>query len=195
MYKLFFSKIITNSLFFSSGICLLLQFVGCVKDIDFDQINDVELAPVFDVNFVYAKFDTDVFHQNSTVFVPEVVVKDTMSYDLLGIDFAVKHLEKVELTFEFENTIERDFEFDFGFLNSEGERVGPTYTMIAKQGNGRSTVPVTTIKQITMSGGVIDEVEFATKLVSSLRIHNVTGSLQGVFQLRSKGSYYINYKL
>ena len=140
-------------------------------------------------------FDTDVFHQSASVFVPELIVNDTLDYDLLSIDFATKHLIKVELTFEFENTIERDFEFHFGFLNSEGERIGPSYHMIADKGNGVDTTPVKTTKLIVMDNVTIDTVESATQLVSSLTLKDVSGTLKGIFELKSKGSYFINYQL
>ncbi len=196
MYRHFFSKkykrYLSLTLF---GFLWVFQFTSCVDDVDFEQVHLIELNPVYEVDFVYARFDTDVFHQSSSVFVPELIVNDTLDYDLLGIDFATKHLVRVELTFEFENTIQRDFEFHFGFLNVEGERIGPTYHMIADKGNGGGTSPVKTTRQIVMNNVTIDEVETATKLVSSLRLKNVSGTLKGIFELRSKGSYFINYQL
>lgn len=180
------------------GICILMPLISCVKDVDFDQAEDVVLTPVYEVDFVYSRFDTNQFidsNINPVIVVPEVIVNDTLSYDLLGTDFVVDNLGRVELTFEFRNTIERDFDFDFGFLNDSDQRIGPLYSMTANSGNGEGADPIITTEVIILDTAEINVLRDATRLISSMRVQNINSSLQGILELRSKGTYFFNYEL
>ena len=179
-------------------LCVLILSISCVKDLDFEQAEDVVLTPTYEVDFVYFKVDTNRFADfdiDPTIFIPEVIVNDTLDYDLLGTDFVVDNLERVELTFEFRNSIERDFNFDFGFLDDNNQRIGPLYSMTASTGNGEGTDPIVTTEVIVLDKGAINVLRTATKLVSSIRVQNVNSSLQGILELRSKGAYFFNYEL
>ncbi|GAA4271330.1 hypothetical protein GCM10022258_06230 [Aquimarina gracilis] len=177
---------------------LSILFTSCVKDVDFDQVEDVVLTPVLELDFIYSRFDTDQFIEpgiDSSIIIPEVAINDTLNYDLLGTDFVVDNLEQVELTFEFSNTIERDFTFSFGFLNDVGVRIGPSYTIIANAGMGPGTEPIITNEIIILDNATINVLSEATKLVSSIRVFNINSGLEGVLELKSKGTYFINYDL
>ncbi|MBP2830961.1 hypothetical protein J8281_02075 [Aquimarina sp. U1-2] len=172
--------------------------VACVKDVDFDQIEDVVLTPVYEVDFIYSKFDTSQFIDSSippTVTLPEVVISDTLNYDLLGTDFVVENLEQVILSFEFRNTIEREFTFSFGFLNDSNQRIGSSYTVVASAGEGSNTDPVLTSEVILLDKSDITTLSAATKLITEIRVQNVNVSLSGVLELKSKGTYFITYEL
>ncbi|MBG6131090.1 hypothetical protein IWQ47_002560 [Aquimarina sp. EL_43] len=179
-------------------ICILMPLISCVKDVDFDQAENVVLTPVYEVDFVYSRFDTSQFIDSNidpVIVIPEVIVNDTLDYDLLGTDFVVDNLERVELTFEFTNTIERDFEFDLGFLNDNNQRIGPLYSMTANSGNGEGTDPIVTREVIILNTADIDVLRDATRLISSMRVQNINSSLRGILELRSKGTYFFNYEL
>ncbi len=178
--------------------CVALISGSCVKDVDFDQVEDVVLTPVFEVDFIFSRFDTSQFIDpdlDPSIIIPEVVVNDTLNYDLLGTDFVVDNLDRVELTFEFRNTIQRSFDFDFGFLNSGGQRIGPSFSITAESGNGPGTEPVVTTEIIVLDNATINVLGDANRLVSSIRVQNVNSGLLGVLELRSKGTYFINYEL
>ncbi|WP_152538338.1 hypothetical protein [Aquimarina megaterium] len=179
-------------------ICILMPLISCVKDVDFDQAENVVLTPVYEVDFVYSRFDTSQFIDSNidpVIVIPEVIVNDTLDYDLLGTDFVVDNLERVELTFEFTNTIERDFEFDLGFLNDNNQPIGPLYSMTANSGNGEGTDPIVTREVIILNTADIDVLRDATRLISSMRVQNINSSLRGILELRSKGTYFFNYEL
>ncbi|TSE11079.1 hypothetical protein [Aquimarina algiphila] len=179
-------------------ICLIACMTSCVKDVDFDQAEDVVLTPVFEVDFVYSRFDTDRFIDpgiDPSIIVPEVIVRDTLNYDLLSTDFIVDNLERVELTFEFRNTIERDFEFTLGFLDDNNVLIGPSYTITANAGNGEGTTPIVTTQIITLDNATINILATTAKLISAIRVQNLNSSLRGILELRSKGTYFFNYDL
>ncbi len=179
-------------------VCIALMSISCVKDVDFDQVEDIVLTPVFEVDFIFSRFDTNQFVDpdlDPSIIIPEVVVQDTLNYDLLGTDFVVDNLDRVELTFEFRNTIQRSFDFDFGFLNAGDQRIGPSFSITANAGNGPGTEPVVTTEVIVLDNATINILGDANRLVSSIRVQNVNSGLQGILELRSKGTYFINYEL
>lgn len=179
-------------------VCLVVCSISCVKDLDFDQAEDVVLTPVFEVDFVYSRVDTDQFIDldiDPNIVIPEIIVNDTLIYDLLSTDFIVENLERIELTFEFMNTIERDFEFTLGFLDDNDVRIGPFYTMTANAGNGEGTTPIITTEVVVLDNATINVLATTAKLISAIRVQNLDSSLRGILELRSKGTYFINYDL
>ncbi len=178
-------------------IGIALQLTSCVKDLDLDQIDDVVLTPVYEFDFLFSRIATDQFidpNTDPTIIIQPPPIRDTLNYDLLSTDFVVDNLERVELTFEFSNTIERDFVFEFGFLNEAGQRIGPSFDIVAMAGNGEGTDPVITTEVIVLDTATINVLGAAAKLVSSISVQNVTSTLQGVLELKSKGTYFIIYE-
>ncbi len=177
---------------------VLLPCISCVKDLDLDQVNDVDLRPVYEFDFVFSKLDTSQFVDadlDPSVNIQPPPIRDTLNYDLLSSDFIVDNLERIELTFEFSNTIERDFVFDLGFLNEAEQQIGPSFRIIAMAGNGEGSDPVITTEVIFLDTNDINVLGAATKVTSSIAVGTVNSQLQGVLQLRSKGTYFINYDL
>lgn len=181
-----------------SIICTALLMASCVKDLDFDQSEDIVLTPIVELDFIFSKFDTNQFVDPSidpAITVPEVEVDDTLNYDLLGSSFAVDNLERIELSFEFRNTIERDFVFEFGFLNEADQRIGPFFTLTANAGRGEGTTPVVTAETIVLDNATIRTLAPTKRLFSIIRVQNVNSGLRGILDVRSKGTYFINYDL
>lgn len=178
------------------SICMTV--ISCVKDVDFDQREDIVFTPVYEVDFIYSRLATSQFIDSGidpAFVVPEVIKDDISDFNFLGENFPVNDLERLELTFEFTNTIVRDLGFDFGFLNNSGQRIGPLYSMIANSGKGAGIDPVVTTKVIVLDKTTINTLRDATKLFSSIKVQNVNSDLQGVLELRSKGAYFFKYKL
>ncbi|WP_062062097.1 hypothetical protein [Aquimarina longa] len=179
-------------------LAIVLLSNSCVKDVDFDQVDDVVLTPVYEIDFIYSKFDTSRFVNFNigvpVVTIPEIIMRDTLNYDFLGTDFVIDHLARIELTFEFKNTIKQDFTFDFTFLNANNEQIGPLYNMVAAMGDGKESDAVVTTEIIVFDTVAINRFKRAKKLISSMRIQNVRSDAQGILELKSKGTYFFNYK-
>lgn len=180
--------------------CALLALVSisCVKDVDFDQAEDVVLTPVYEVDFIYSRIDTGEFIDldlDPSIIIPSVTERDTLNYDLFGTDFVIDHLERVELSFEFSNTIQRDFTFILGFLDEAEQRIGPTYTLVANAGNGEGTEPVLTTETIILDNATINILSPTQKIITAVTVENLNSGLGGVIEVKSKGTYFINYDL
>ncbi len=177
---------------------LALLYVSCVKDVDFDQAEDVVLTPVYEIDFIYSRIDTGEFIDldlDPSIVIPSVTESDTLNYDLFGTDFVIDHLERVELSFEFSNTIQRDFTVILGFLNEAEQRIGPTYTLVANAGNGEGAEPVITTDTIILDSATINILSPTQKIVTAITVENLNSGLGGVIEVKSKGTYFINYDL
>ncbi|MAX04728.1 MAG: hypothetical protein CL883_05345 [Dehalococcoidia bacterium] len=178
-----------------------LVCLACVKDVDFDQIEDVVLTPVYEVDLIYSQFDTDDYIDNqlppdTPIVVPPI--QDTLNYDLTSTDFAIENLDRIELTFEFRNTIETSFEFTFQFLSSSNQPVGISRTIFITPGEGENTQPVISYSDpnpIVIDDQELGQLSTARRLATELRVNNANSNLRGRLELRSKAAYYINYDL
>lgn len=109
--------------------CLGLLFVSCVKDVNFGQIKQLELEPVYvasllnyDFNQTYllaeiSKSKTDVEFVNHYAF------SFTERINLQG------KLEKVVLEFEFNNPFNKAFDLEFFFFDTAGNETYPPFTI------------------------------------------------------------------
>lgn len=178
-----------------------LVFFACVEDVDFDQIEDVVLTPVYEVDLIYSEFDTDDYIDNQLppdTPIPVPPIRDTLNYDLTSTDFAIENLERIELTFEFRNTIETSFEFSYQFLSSSNQPLGRVRTIFVVPGDGENTQPIISFSDpnpVVINNQELNQLSNATRLATELRVNNANSNLRGKLELRSKAAYYINYEL
>lgn len=98
-------------------LCMFLSSVGsCVKDVDFDQINDIQLTPVFEGSLVFFDLEANKFVEEGS----EVSsITDFTRLDALSSSFSVNNLVRADLHFEFVNTIGRSFTLTINLLDGE----------------------------------------------------------------------------
>lgn len=188
----------------------LLLFVGailitasCVKELDFEQLDDVVLTPVFEADFIYSEFDVeDNIPQgappNTEFTIPPEVLRDTINYDLVGTDFAIDNLDRVELTMEVRNTIPAAFTIQFQFLTQAGQPIGQLYSIPVQAGLGEGTEPVISFSDpnpIVLDNATLNQLASAQKIATEIIVPTLNSDLRGTLQIRSKASYYVNYQL
>ncbi|MBQ4821472.1 hypothetical protein [Aquimarina sp. MMG016] len=185
--------------------CTVFLTVSCVKDVDFNQLDDAVLTPVFEADFIYSQFDIEEFIPDGlppdTEFtIPVERLRDTINYDLTSTDFAIENLDRVELTIEVRNTIERDFSIVFQFLTADGTAIGELYNVPVAAGMGAGTAPVVSFSNpnpIVLDNPTLVELANARRVYTEILIPAppLNTNLRGVIDLRSKATYYINYEL
>lgn len=113
---LFYFKVMKNTVFkkFSGLLLLVIVCFSCASDLDFNQVNDVKLEPVFVSNLasfeIPAKdFVTGGVEQNVIYAVPTV--------DIFNDSFFRNNLVKAGLDFEINNTINRAYTLEITFLD------------------------------------------------------------------------------
>ncbi|MFD2565021.1 hypothetical protein [Aquimarina rubra] len=190
-------------------IAAILMTASCVKELDFEQLEDAVLTPVFEADFIYSEFDVEEFipagaPPNTEFTIPPEVLRDTINYDLVGTDFAIDNLDSVELTIEVRNTIQRSFVLQFQFLTQAGQPINnQTYTIQVQAGLGEGTEPVVSPQPgdpdnlIVLDAGDLNELASAQKIATEIVIPPpaLNTDLRGKLELRSKASYYVNYQL
>ncbi|WP_304199251.1 hypothetical protein [Flavobacterium alvei] len=99
---------------------LSILFISCSSDLDFNQVNDLKLEPVAVANL--AAFDIKA-SQFVIGGVEQSLVGDVMNFDVFSdVDFS-KNLSRVDLFFEFNNTISRAYNISFYLLDDNNTKL------------------------------------------------------------------------
>lgn len=105
------------------GIFLVCVFsLSCSSDLNFDQVNDLKLEPVFIANL--ATFDVQA-HQFVTGGIEQTLSGDLMDFDVFKENFD-DNLEKADFFFEIDNTVNRGFKINLFLLDANNN---PLYTI------------------------------------------------------------------
>ena len=98
------------------GLSLLLLFsFSCASDLDYNQVNDLKLEPVFVANLAYFDIPANGFVTNG---VEQNLIFDTADVDVFKDNFFRDNLKKVEFLFEMENTINRAYLVNLVFFST-----------------------------------------------------------------------------
>jgi hypothetical protein len=133
---------------FGIVILTLLSF-SCSSPLDFSQLSDLKIEPVYVGNLSYFDIPAKDFVDNG---VEQDVSFDAQGFQVFRDDFFRKNLKKVDFIFEIINSIKRAYSFDIIFLNQDFE---PVYTIAfaIPASNGGSTV---TQKTEVFEGATLD---------------------------------------
>jgi hypothetical protein len=106
------------------GILLLTLFsFSCTSNLDFNQVNNIKLEPIFSANLTYFDIPAKEFIVNGT---ENSVIFDDKNFDVFRDSFFRKSLRKVDLFFKVNNTIARSYTIDIQFLDGNNQ---PLYTI------------------------------------------------------------------
>lgn len=123
-----------NKIFLFAFFSLL--FISCSSDLDFDQVDDLKLKPVFVANVAYFDVAANEFTDNGQ---EQLIVFDIKEFDVFKEKFFTDNLVKLELDCEIENTIARAFTVDLLLFN-EKEDVLETLTFEVPAYSGGSNI-------------------------------------------------------
>lgn len=91
-------------------ILLLLIVTSCVKDVDFEQADDLLISPVLESSLIFFDFPASEFEEPTGTAI--VVVQDELELDIFNDEFLRDNLIKAEFFFEVTNSIDRSFRAD-----------------------------------------------------------------------------------
>lgn len=170
-------------------LCVML-LTSCVKDVDFDQAENILPTPTFESNLIFSSLEATNFIDDTTQ--QEVVVlTDTTRLEFINSDFFVDQLTKTNFTFQFTNSLDRSFNIDFVFVNDNNEQ---RYLAQVEVLEGQPESPT-----IIQSNFLIEEpdltlFEEASKLIYRITLPVTTNPLEtsnlGVLKLESKATFY-----
>ncbi|WP_298514403.1 hypothetical protein [uncultured Kordia sp.] len=91
-------------------ILFVLLFASCVKDVDFEQAEDIAISPVLEASLIFFDFQASQFSEPTGTAI--VVEGDDLELDVFNDEFFRDNLIKGEFFFEVTNTIDRNFRAD-----------------------------------------------------------------------------------
>lgn len=172
------------------GLLICLFLVSCVKDTDFDQAEAITLTPVVELDLIFFNLEAGEFFDTVTN-TPRFTVSDTTEIRFLDDTEIQESLKKAEFLFVFTNSIPRNFQAEFKFLNVDNEATYVTSTTVAE---GTLENPVVSEFTETVEGAAILDLTQADKVVVSMTIDSSNASLEGNLELKSKTTYYLEIK-
>lgn len=170
---------------------LILFFAGvsCTSDVDFNQINDLELTPIVESSLVFLDEPANQFLDNG---VEIVVVRDSMDITFFRKQFINDYLVKADLIFETNNTINRGFQVQIDFLNEFNQR---EHVFTFQSSASISNTSLVESYTETFEDNSLAALKSTTKMVFTLTVlpgTPITENTIGTIQLKSKGVFFFN---
>jgi len=94
------------------------MFLSCTSNVDFNQVDDIEVNQNFTFSFIYLNANQNNF-LNADGTSETNSLSDSRNIDIFKLDYFQENLIEVNFNFEIENTFNRDFELEFTFLNAD----------------------------------------------------------------------------
>ncbi len=168
-------------------ILVSILLTACVKDTDFDEADNIALTPVVELDLIYFILTANDFFDADTSN-PRLTVSDTTELPFLEESFAQENLKRADFFFKFTNSIPRNFDINFQFLNPDNTETYSTQTSVS-QGTPQNPVP-TDFSEI-VEGEDLTELTKASKVVVTVTIESSNENLEGELNLKSKTTYYL----
>jgi hypothetical protein len=107
---------------FLLGVCL----TSCVEDVDFSQVNDLEITPgvafpLVNTELVQDQLVFSGFEVGTLTQISEITILDNAT--------AQNDLERVLLQFEITNQFDREFRIDFNFLDENNNSTNTSFSL------------------------------------------------------------------
>ena len=172
---------------FLATVVLLLFSFSCASDLDLDQVNDLKLEPVVVANLAYFNIEAKDFASSGS---GETVLSKETTSDIFNDSFFRRRIKRVDILFELENTIDRNYELDLSFLDINGTIIHNTKLNVQPYTGIENKVD----KAEVFEGSDLDELKRTTKIVFSLTMlpgTPLTSSSLGALKFRSGATAYI----
>ncbi|WP_338645603.1 hypothetical protein V5J73_10170 [Flavobacterium sp. KS-LB2] len=167
-------------------LILILFSSSCASDLDFNQVNDVKVEPVIISNLAY--FDIQA-NQFVTGGVEQNVFFDAPTVDVFNEKFFTDSLNRVDLFFELNNTINRSYRIDIVFLDRNNQFIHSTNLIVPAY----SGVENSSTKTEIFENATLDLLKRTTKITFTLTMFSgppLTESSLGSIKLRSAVTAY-----
>lgn len=140
---------------------LILCSFSCSSDLNYDQVNDFNIQPVYTTNLAYIEAKAPDFVENG---IEQRFFSYLTNVEFLNKSFVQEDLIKAELYFRIKNTINRAYRYNVTFLNASNT---PIYaiTMNVPAYAGTETL---TEKTETFAAANISILKNTTKLAFSI---------------------------
>ena len=175
-----------NILIATLGYCLF----SCSSDLDFNQVNDLSVQPVFTTNLAYFEVKAPDFVVNGT---EQPLFSYIANVDFLNTSFVEEDLVKTDLYFRIKNTIARAYFYNVTFLDQNNIPIH-TIAMNLPAYNGTEVIVE---KTETFTAANVDILKKTTKMIFSVAMlpgPPLTDNSPGRIELSSSITAYFDVK-
>lgn len=165
--------------------------ISCTKEIDFNQVNDIEISPILETSLIF--FDAtapDFFIGGSELS----VVQDFVLIDVFNSTFINDNLIKTEFVLETINSINRGYSLRIDFLDNSNQ-LQHSFTTTAPASPSNSDVFSSHTE--VFEGASLVALKQTSQLVFTLIMlpgPPINDATLGRIHLESKNVFYFNYK-
>ncbi|MCP2027266.1 hypothetical protein L1276_002423 [Flavobacterium sp. HSC-32F16] len=162
-----------------------ILFLSCSSDLDFDQIDDFKIEPVFVANVAHFNVKANEIDDDGTA---HQIPPDVEDFDVFKNKFLNDNLTKAELNFETENTFNRAFKVEITFIDANDQPM-ETITLNVPQYNGTANI----IKYPTevFEGERLALLKRTVKVGFVVTIEPGTGDISGNLKFKSGATAYM----
>ena len=165
-------------------------FVSCSSDLDFDQVNDLELKPVFTGNLVTFDVKTSKFLIGS---IEQSTVVDKINFEFFNNSDINKFILRTDLFFEINNTINRDYKIDIYLLDSNNAQLHVIPFVVPAYTPGQLPVSKNEIFE-NATFNILKKTKFLEFHITMLPGIPITASSSGSLKLSSSATLYFELK-
>jgi hypothetical protein len=174
------------------AICLVFCLTACIKDVDFQQAEDLSISPTLELSIIHFEEPAGTFVDDNGVEL--IAVTDSVYVDIFSDEFVVDNLIKADFQFEATNTINRAYRADVEFYNDDFEmQHNFSFSVPASPNNQEIVVEYVEV----FEGPELEALKATTNLVLTFTLlpSNDGSILQdsspGNLKLRSRASFYL----
>lgn len=174
---------------FLVGALGLIICVSCVKDVDFDQTEEIVLSPQVDLDLVFFDLDTNNFVEVESGD-PIPVIRDTTRLEFLDDDFVRDNLRQIDFVFRYDNSFSQVFEHRAHFLNDLDEVQYAVTFDVSASPDGMAT---TTLFTQTVAEPDLDAIRNSIKMLIELTLVPNGNPIVGELRHQSKAVYSLEF--
>ncbi len=169
-------------------LALLFIIASCVKDIDFNQTEELLLSPEYLISLVYTNIDQTNFLDSSGTEISQIT--DRTRVDFFG-SFTEDYLQKIDLDINILNSFDRNFTLDFRFLDENNRETYSisTISIAANSTDFRYTEEVDVVANPAMLR--TDSIEITLTLEPSSDGSVINSTQQANFIFKAAGTFYL----
>ncbi|UJH89762.1 hypothetical protein LZ575_11960 [Antarcticibacterium sp. 1MA-6-2] len=173
--------------YFKSAIIVFVVFgmLSCVKDVDFDQAEDIALEPKLQVDLLIFDVDEVDFVDPITSQL-RTVIRDTVRLEFLDDDYIQDNLQQVEFRFKYKNSFPQAFSNKISFLS---ENNNTQHSLDFFIGAGSSLNPAITEKIDLIEEDRIQIIKRSIKMVVEIEVLPSQDPFEGSLSFASKGLF------
>lgn len=171
---------------FLSLLIFLFATLSCSSDVDFDQVNDLELKPVVVANL--AAFDIQA-NQFIIAGVEQPLVGDVMNFKVFNDANFINNISRTDLYFEFNNTVNRAYAINLYLLDANDVRLYTIKFVVPAYSGDPNVVTKTEV----FEGATLDILKKTDKIAFVIALMPgtaLTNNSLGSLKMRSSATIY-----